>query len=235
MKLLLMLFSSLIALYCIIPDLLLHWLGVGTCKRQGKQGVALTFDDGPNPEVTPRLLDLLAAYQVQATFFLVGERAKACPDLVREIIARGHAVGAHGQHHKFAWLMAPWSTWRQWNKSVATLKEITGKEVQLVRPPWGTFNLITWLWLVRQKKRAVLWDVDGHDWQARRRPNQITARIMRRVRPGSIILLHDAGGGPGAPENTLKALGDICRGITGEKKLPLVQLDFNTPAEPLKF
>ncbi|WP_034629708.1 polysaccharide deacetylase family protein, partial [Desulfotruncus alcoholivorax] len=223
---LLALILSIFTLYAVIPDLLLHWLGVGTHKRQNKYGVALTFDDGPNPAVTPRILDVLETHHVQATFFLVGERARKYPDLVREIIARGHSIGAHGQYHRFAWFMFPWTTWLQWEKGVATLKNITGMEVQLIRPPWGTFNLVTWCWIIIKKKRAVLWDVDGRDWQARRSPSQITARVMRGVRAGSIVLLHDAGGGPGAPENTLRALCDICRGITGNKNLPLVQLDF---------
>ncbi|MEN6460144.1 MAG: polysaccharide deacetylase family protein [Syntrophomonas sp.] len=215
-----------IAIYTIIPDLLLHYMGIGTHKRQYSSGVAITFDDGPNPEITPQILDILARYNIPATFFVVGENAACHPELIRLILNRGHQIGLHSQHHRYAWFISPWRTWREWEEGLAILERITGKNISYVRPPWGTFNLVTWIWIKVRKKTAVLWNAEGHDWQVRRTPKQITERILKKTKAGSIILLHDAGGEDGAPLNTLRALEILCCKIINEKKLPLIKLDF---------
>ncbi|NPV89154.1 MAG: polysaccharide deacetylase family protein [Firmicutes bacterium] len=219
------------ALYTVIPDLLLHRLGIGCWKRQYTPGVAITFDDGPNPEVTPQVLDVLDRAGVKAVFFLVGEKAARYPEITRSILARGHQLGAHSQYHRHAWASSPGRTWRDLDGGIRTLEQVTGETVTWFRPPWGTFNLVTWLWMRSRGKQAVLYDVDGRDWKRRNPPSSITGRILKRVRPGSIVLLHDDGGEPGAPLNTLRSLGDICRGVRELKKLPLVELAF--PAWPL--
>lgn len=213
------------AVYTVIPDLFLHRLGIGSWKRQYTPGVALTFDDGPNPEITPQILDILDEYRVPAAFFVTGENAGRYPDLIREIHNRGHQIGAHSLSHKYAWFLSPRQTWREWEECVRVIQDLTLKTVEWVRPPWGTFNLVTWLWLKARKKQAVLWSVEGHDWQRHRSPEQIAERIMRHTREGSIIVLHDAGGEKGAPENTVAALKIICRKIIEEQKLPLVRLE----------
>lgn len=213
-----------VAVYTIIPDFLLHGLGIGSWKRQYTPGVAITFDDGPDPEVTPHILDILTRYKLTATFFIIGEKAARYPDLIKLIRDRGHKIGAHSQHHRFAWFMSPWETWRDWNECIATLEHLTGGVVEWVRPPWGTFNLSTWLWVKIHHKQAVLWDVEGHDWLVRRSPEQIVSRIVKQVREGSIVVLHDGGGQEGAPQNTLRALDQLCRKVMEEKKLPLVEL-----------
>jgi len=217
---------ALLAFYTVFPDILLHYLGVGSWRRQYTPGVAITFDDGPNPDITPQILDILARHQCQATFFIVGRRAAQYPELVQLIKSRGHRIGAHSYQHRYAWFMSPWATWRDWERSVAILEDITGEKVDWIRPPWGTFNLVTWLWLQIRHKRAVLWNVDGHDWSARTNPDMILRRILKKIGPGSIILLHDAGGDAGAPKNTLAGLDGLCRRIVEEKKLALVKLDF---------
>lgn len=214
------------AIYTIIPDFILHRLGAGAWKRQYTPGVAITFDDGPDPEITPRILDILDRYNVKAAFFIIGEKASRYPDLVKLIHKRGHALGSHTQNHRFAWFMSPWATWQEWDKSTAILEALTGQKVAWIRPPWGTFNLSTWLWMKSRRKQAVLWDAEGHDWQARRNPEQIIARVLKNIREGSIILLHDAGGEDGAPNNTLNALEPLCQKIIAEKKLPLTALEF---------
>ena len=215
-----------LAVYTIIPDLLLHRLGIGSRKRQYSPGVAITFDDGPDPEYTPRVLEILARHRVTAAFFVVGEKALRYPDLIKQIRAEGHFIGAHSLRHRYAWFMSPWETWRDWQECAAILEKLTGEPIQWVRPPWGTFNLATWWWLRANNKKAVLWNVEGHDWQARRSEQEIVARVMSRTKEGSIIVLHDAGGEKGAPENTVRALEQICRRIVQEQKLPLAPLEF---------
>lgn len=214
------------AVYTLIPDLVLHRLGIGSWKRQYTSGVALTLDDGPNPETTPVILDILAEYRVQAVFFMTGDNAAKYPDLVQEVQKRGHQIGAHSMQHRYAWFMTPWTTWREWDSCIQVLENLTGQPVQWVRPPWGTFNFATWLWIRARRKRAVLWNVEGHDWQARRTPEQIAGRVLRRSKEGAIIVLHDAGGEQDAPKNTVEALHIICSTIVKEKKLPLVRLEF---------
>ncbi|PKM77132.1 MAG: polysaccharide deacetylase family protein [Firmicutes bacterium HGW-Firmicutes-15] len=214
------------AIYTVIPDFFLHYLGAGTWKRQYTPGVAITFDDGPDPDITPQILDILDRYQVKATFFVVGEKAATYPDLIKLIRVRGHYLGAHSQHHRFAWFMSPWETWKDWDECIATLENLTGEVVEWVRPPWGTFNLSTWFWLRIRRKHAVLWNAEGHDWQFRRNPEQIISRILNHTKEGSIVLLHDAGGEKGAPVNTLNALDLLCVKIIEDKKLPLVALEF---------
>lgn len=212
------------AVYAFIPDFILHHLGVGAWKRQFSPGVTITFDDGPNPEITPQILDILDQYKVKATFFVIGEKAARYPELIKLIHGRGHDLGAHTQHHRFAWLISPRTTWQEWDQCVAALEDLTGEAVEWMRPPWGTFSLSTWWWMKSRNKKAVLWDVEGHDWQVRRSPEQIIDRILKKVREGSIILLHDAGGEKGAPDNTLSALGLLCQKVTEDKNLPLVAL-----------
>ncbi|KNZ69672.1 polysaccharide deacetylase [Thermincola ferriacetica] len=214
------------ATYTVIPDMFLHRLGIGSWKRQYTPGVAITFDDGPNSETTPQILDILDEYKVKATFFVTGENAIRYSNLVKEIKQRGHHIGAHSNSHRYAWFMSPMQTWRDWEECVSIIENLTGTAVQWVRPPWGTFNLVTWLWIKVRKKRAVLWNVEGHDWKVRRNPEQIASSILRKTKEGSILVLHDAGGEKGAPENTVRALKTICRKIVEEQKLPLVKLEF---------
>ncbi len=213
-------------LYFLAPDLMLHRWGFGSWKRLYTSGVSITFDDGPDPEITPQILAVLADHQVTATFFVVGEKAARFPELITQIRAQGHQLGAHAQHHRHAWTMGPWQTWREWDQAVGTLENLSGEPVNYIRPPWGAFNLVTWLWFRARKKRAVLWNVEGHDWQARHKPEDIAARILRRTNEGSIVVLHDAGGEEGAPANTLGALDIICHKIVSEQKLPITALDF---------
>lgn len=226
MKLLVLVVITLGAVYTVIPDFFLHRLGLGSWMRQYSPGVALTFDDGPGVETTFHILDILEEYQVTATFFVTGKNAQKYPQLVREILTRGHQIGAHSMTHRYAWFMSPLKTWRDWDECVNTIEQLTMTPIRWVRPPWGTFNLVTWLWVKFRRKRAVLWNVEGHDWQQRRRPEEIAARVVKKAREGSIIVLHDAGGETGAPANTLAALPLICRGIIEGKKLPIVMLEF---------
>lgn len=214
----------LIALYTVVPDIFLHRLGIGSWKRQYTDGVALTFDDGPNPQITPRILETLDKYGVKATFFLVGREAAKRPDLVREIKRRGHQIGMHSQNHRYGWFMSPWATWKEWNECADILERITGEKIRWMRPPWGTFNLAAWCWMKVKGRQAVLWTGEGHDWQIRRSPEDIAARILKKVNEGSIIVMHDGGGDEGAPEHTLAALDLLCPALPQEKKLRWVPL-----------
>ena len=226
LKLLLGLILLIILFYTIIPDIFLHRLGFGSWKRQFSPGVALTFDDGPDPENTPRLLEILRQRHIPATFFVVAEKAKKYPDLIRQIVADGHQIGLHSLDHRYAWFALPGRTDREWTESLQELEKISGKKITWMRPPWGTFNLMTWLWLKKQGLKAVLWNVEGHDWKADRSPAEIAGAIARKVDEGSIVVMHDSGGESGAPEHTLAAVELLREQIEGELKLPFVPLEF---------
>jgi len=215
-----------VALYTVIPDLLLHRLGIGSWKRQFSPGVVLTFDDGPDPAFTPRILEVLKKYHVCATFFVVVEKAKKYPDLIHQMQEEGHLIGVHSLNHQYAWFTSPWKTSREWTESVRILELLIDDKITWMRPPWGTFNLMTWWWLKRNKMRAVLWNAEGHDWEARRSPEEITERILKRTNEGTIVVLHDSGGEFGANENTILALEQLCVRLVREQKLPLVPLEF---------
>ncbi|WP_407307038.1 polysaccharide deacetylase family protein [Desulfosporosinus sp. SB140] len=218
----------LIVSYIIIPNLVLRCVGIDSWKNQNAYGVAITFDDGPHPDYTPKVLEILERYKVPATFFVVGENADAYPELIKEIQGHGHQLGMHCQQHICSWFLNPWTTWKKWDEGVATLERLTGQKVEWIRPPWGVFNLALWLWLKYRKKKAVLWNVEGHDWLAQRSPEQIAKRVLKKISVGSIVLLHDAGGQPRAPENTICALESIFRNVESEKKLPFVSLDLSS-------
>ncbi len=159
--------------------------------QQASGHVALTFDDGPDPEVTPRILALLERYDARATFFCIGERAARHPELVRAIAARGHAIGNHTMHHPgwFA-LLGPGGQRREWQKAQNVLQRLS-VESHLARAPLGLRSPISDLALHRCRLRHVGWSQRGFDTCCGD-PAVVLARITRRLREGDIILLHDA-------------------------------------------
>jgi len=222
---LILLFTILI-LYFILPEILLHHFGIGSWKRQYSPGVCLTFDDGPDPTYTPRLLEILAKENVTACFFLTGEKVEKYPDIVRMIADQGHTIGSHGYQHQHAWLMSPQNTFNSWDKSIAVIKKIIGKEPDYIRPPWGAVNLSLILWRISRNKQMVGWNAIGKDWLNTRSSSAILDNILKNTREGTIILLHDSGGEPGAPENTLCCVETLCKKIKYDLKLPLMPLHF---------
>ena len=176
--------------------------------RPGTGRVALTFDDGPDPEWTPRLLRLLAARAVRATFFLIGERAARHPEVVRAMVAEGHEVGNHTWHHRNAWFLGPGATAVEILGGARILAEITETRPTLYRPPWGIVNVPA-LWTARRAGlTTVLWSVQPEGLRARS-PGEQLRHCARRLHDGAIIDLHDAPGLPGAPERLLRLLPDL--------------------------
>ena len=176
--------------------------------------VALTFDDGPDPEVTPRILALLDRYGARATFFCIGERAARHPELVREIAARGHAIGNHTMHHPgwFA-LLGPGGQRREWQDAQNVLQRL-GVASHLARAPLGLRSPLSDLALQRCRLRHVGWSQRGFDTRCGDAALVLT-RITRRLREGDIILLHDANA-------ELDPLGEpVCLAVLG-RLLPLL-------------
>lgn len=149
--------------------------------------VALTFDDGPHPVYTPKLLDGLARRQVRATFFLIGKNIPGNEEIVEQMRREGHVIGNHTYDHVKICDLSGQEACQELEKTSALVREITGEDTEFVRPPFGAWNdemecSLTML--------PVLWDVDPLDWTTKN-----TARVVRRVlddvESGDIILLHD--------------------------------------------
>ena len=166
-------------------DLLGRQLGLGALGG-GEEGgkVALTFDDGPSPQL-PALLDLLSRHGVQATFFMTGERAEGDPVAVRAMLEAGHQLESHGYTHRHALSFTPWSEARQlgWHPE-------PHREGRLYRPPWGGHSPFTRLLARRVGVKVVLWNAESRDWLAQDGA-ALARELLPTLRGGANILLHD--------------------------------------------
>jgi len=183
-----------------------------TGKAKRPPAVALTFDDGPWPTSTAKILGILERNHVKATFFVIGYLAQRYPDLLRAEIANGMSIGNHTWDHPyhppFRDLPDPKVTQDigMTNKLLATF----GVTTTLFRPPGGTYDAAVTRIASSLGCRVVLWSVDPQDWRSGRTPKEIIHNVLANVRPGSIIELHDGGGDRSA---TIKALPAIIRSI----------------------
>lgn len=157
----------------------------------GRGEIALTFDDGPDPEVTPRVLDALDAAGAQATFFCVGNRAHAHPPLLREIVARGHAVENHAFGHAMTFgFYGIGRLARDIGAAQQVLTDITGVAPRYFRAPFGIRTPLTEPALARLGLDCVAWSIRSFD-SIDSDPLRVAARIERRLAPGAIVLMHD--------------------------------------------
>lgn len=150
--------------------------------------VALTFDDGPHPEYTPRLLELLEKHHAKATFFLVGDSAKRYPELVERIAKAGHSIGNHSWDHPSFPLISGRD--RRWQLH-ACEEAIAPYGQKLFRPPFGHQTIASRIDALLYGYKVIAWNVVGVDWLDHD-ADRIVDRILSRISPGSIILLHDA-------------------------------------------
>jgi peptidoglycan/xylan/chitin deacetylase (PgdA/CDA1 family) len=179
--------------------------------RAGRR-VALTFDDGPDTAWTARVLDLLAARHIRATFFLVGERAAREPAIVRAIAGGGHEIGSHGWSHTSLWLCGPRRTETEIARTKHLLAYLAGTPPALFRPPWGMVNAAMFGALRRHGQRCVFWSIQPEGLRPAAAETQV-AHVLRRAHPGAIVDLHDAEGTPGAPARLCAALPAMIEGL----------------------
>lgn len=153
--------------------------------------VALTFDDGPDPEITPQVLDILSRHGVQATFFCIGEKAAAYPDICRDIIARGHTIENHGQRHRNHTAFSGIAGWlREVGKGQRTLEQITGRRPAFYRAVAGLRNPFLDPALHRLGISLASWTRRGYDTRCTDADTVLT-RLTRDLAAGDILLLHD--------------------------------------------
>ena len=175
----------------VLPKSWLLVRGPTNASNSGPPEIALTFDDGPHPEHTPRLLDRLAATRARGTFFVVGEKAQQHPNLIRRIVTDGHELGNHTFTHSEPSKTSAAHFLDETARTRRLLQDLTGRDCRLMRPPQGKLSVIKAIGLWRQGQSIVLWNVDPkdfamphsremHDWLDRYQP-----------RGGDIVLLHD--------------------------------------------
>ncbi|MDD5627020.1 MAG: polysaccharide deacetylase family protein [Patescibacteria group bacterium] len=151
--------------------------------------VFLTFDDGPSAPFTNEILDILAGFQVLASFFVCGKNVERHPEIAKRIAAGGHTLGNHSySHSRFLSLTGCLSS--EIEKTQSIIQEVTGVRVKFFRPPWGYVR--PWLasYLKKQGYQLALWDIKVYDWQ---KPAAaiIAKRVLQKVKPNAVILLHD--------------------------------------------
>lgn len=195
--------------YAFIPSLISRLFGFRVFRRgRSDTQFALTFDDGPDPYYTPRLLDLLRQHQAKATFFVVGEHAASHPELIQRIHDEGHLIGIHNYIHKTNWLMRPRTVRDQIQRTGQIIHEVTGVKTCYYRPPWGIMNLFDFF--SKKERKIVLWSSMFEDWRSRVGAERLTERMLKELRGGEVMLLHDRGTTLGAdahaPEQMLQAL-----------------------------
>ncbi|MEU7423292.1 polysaccharide deacetylase family protein [Streptomyces sp. NPDC040750] len=180
----------------------------GTGRRRH---VAFTFDDGPDPESTPRFLDALDGLGVRATFFVLGAHVVRHPALLRETVERGHEVGVHGWTHDRPWRPAFTRDAEAVARAVHVVHDLTGHRPRWYRPPYGILTTGRWAAARRAGLRTVLWSAWGKDWTADATPDSVRARVVADLRGGGTVLLHDSDrhSAPGCWQSALGALPGI--------------------------
>ena len=153
--------------------------------------IAMTFDDGPSATLTPKLLDLLAAHHIKATFFVIGENVAEHREIVERAAREGHEIANHSWSHPNFGKMSDEGVRRQLTRTDDAIKNATGVRPTLLRPPYGSITARQKRWIHDEfGYQIILWDVDPYDWK-RPGPSVVCNRILKETRPGSIVLSHD--------------------------------------------
>jgi peptidoglycan/xylan/chitin deacetylase (PgdA/CDA1 family) len=173
--------------------------------------VALTFDDGPQPDSTPRFLEALDRLGWRATFFMLGSMVDRSPGLAAEVAAAGHEIAVHGYRHRSQMFRVYPAIAADLARAVDTISTRTGREPRWFRPPYGTLAAGGVVAARRHRLRTVLWSTWGRDWRAEATPDTVVTDVARHLGPGATVLLHDSDctSAPGAWRSALGALDPL--------------------------
>ena len=188
-----------IMVYAIVPTVLIRINSWGIKKRLQSEKIAITFDDGPNPNYTPLLLDLLKKYHVKATFFVVGSKVNRYPEIVKRMSEEGHTIGIHHFHHVSSWICSPFRIKRELALTEQAIMECTNEKVAFYRPPWGHFNLFSLI--ISKPYKKIMWSHIFGDWKREKAKDDLLEELRTAVEPGAILLLHDCGETLGADQD----------------------------------
>jgi peptidoglycan/xylan/chitin deacetylase (PgdA/CDA1 family) len=200
------------------------------CNVEGPY-VAITFDDGPSPENTPRLLDLLKKRGLKATFFVVGQCAMEYPDIMKRMAAEGHEIANHSWSHPLLTKLGEGAVTEQLQRTHDAIQQTAGVTAKVMRPPYGGFTANQRVWANKKwGYKTILWDVDPLDWKVRN-AGHVESEILKRTVNGSIILAHDI------HKSTVDAMPGTLDGLLakGHKFVTvseLLAMDRPTPPKP---
>jgi peptidoglycan/xylan/chitin deacetylase (PgdA/CDA1 family) len=191
--------------------------GVGTPGH-----VAVTFDDGPQPESTPAFLEALDRLGWRVTFFMLGSMVQRSPGLAAEVAAAGHEIAVHGYTHRSEMFRTPRAIDADLARAVDTVSGATGRDLHWFRPPYGTLSAGGVAAARRQGLRTVLWSTWGRDWRAEATPRTVVADVAEHLAPGATVLLHDSDctSAPGAWKSALGALEPLAELFAGRDLTP---------------
>lgn len=177
--------------------------------KEGENLVALTFDDGPYPDTTPQVLDILNHYQIKATFFWVGAVLVNHPEVAKRVVAEGHAVGNHSWNHKYGGMDAD-EVAREVDRTTQLIFETTGAQTTLFRPPGGYLNNGLVDHASAYKYSIIMWSTTSADTDPNATAPMLVNNVVNGVHSGSIVLMHDGGGDR---STTVQALPTIIEGL----------------------
>ncbi|MEZ4770383.1 MAG: polysaccharide deacetylase family protein [Caldilineales bacterium] len=194
------------------------YLGIPKATPDGRPILYLTFDDGPNPVLTPKIVDLLDRYDAKATFFVVGAHLNRSPAALLPVAEGGHTIANHTWSHRSLVGLGAEGVASQLNRTAdlvqETVREVLpgGAAIRYLRPPYGARNAIVDQQAADLGYRIVTWDIDPKDWQ---RPGEaaIASAVINRAFPGAIVVMHDGGGGS---QQTVAALETILETLSDE-------------------
>lgn len=192
-------------------------------NERHKQAICLTFDDGPDPVYTPKILSLLADYNAKATFFVMGSVAEQHPELVAQIVKNGHAIGNHTYAHHHPWMINSALAKSEVTKTSSILERITGTVPRWFRPPFGRLRGVMRKRAYLEKMETVLWNHSIIDWGPLGTRAGITQRLDK-IKAGDIVLMHDGKREQNHPEIILQCLPVFLRSLH-DKSLVTATLD----------
>jgi polysaccharide deacetylase family sporulation protein PdaB len=173
--------------------------------ENGDKKIALTFDDGPHEKYTAEILDILKEENVPATFFVIGENAKSCPELIKRELAEGHEIGNHTYSHMFLKNKSSAVISREILDAETALYEVADYRSKLLRPPGGLYDSAVCASARECDYSMILWSVDTRDW-AHTPAEQIAKSVLENVKSGDIILMHDYISGKSPTPKSLRAI-----------------------------
>ncbi|MDD4772491.1 MAG: polysaccharide deacetylase family protein [Eubacteriales bacterium] len=155
------------------------------------KNIALTFDDGPHPIYTERIIDILARHGVKATFFSIGENVNRHPEIIKRLSEEGHEIGNHTWSHRLIWKLGREGVVSELSRTETAINEICNLRPRLFRPPDGLNTIAIKEAAIEMDYSVILWTIDTRDWEQKTTSKDIVDNIMSNIHAGSIILCHD--------------------------------------------
>lgn len=196
---------------------------IGSSEISPAHSICLTFDDGPNPVYTPKILDVLADYEAKATFFVLGEAAEQFPHLLEQMLQAGHSIGNHTYSHRHPWLMPSDRAKQEVTQANCVIKNITGFTPRWFRPPFGRLRTAMRMQAHIEQMTTILWSHSIIDWGVLGTEAGV-ARRLAKIEPGDIVLMHDGRPQHNHPDITARCLPRFLQSLA-DKSITTCNLD----------